>query len=90
MIWVYTNRQRLDLRLNIVLGLIRPFRCSAVSLFSNVLPEKIRDYFSHGCESLSKVLRKKYVAIWQRRTNILRTVSPSQTHISPKITVGCH
>ena len=53
------------------------------------LPRTSRDYFSLVAKLLGNVLVKNSIAVWQRRTKILRTVWLSRTHISPKIIVGC-
>ena len=50
--------------------------------------ENVRDYFSLVANLLGDVLVKKSVAVWQRRTEILRPVSLSRTHILPKIIGG--
>ena len=48
-----------------------------------------RNYLSLVVNLLGDILVKKSVAVWQRRNEILRTVSLSRTHISLKIIVGC-
>ena len=47
--------------------------------------ENVRDYFSLFANLLAAVL----VKIWQRRSEIRRTVWFSRTHISSKIIFGC-
>ena len=39
----------------------------------NILSENVRDFFSPVVNLLGDVLIKKSVAVWQRRTEILRT-----------------
>ena len=53
----------------------------------NTSSENVRDCFSLVANLLGDVLVKKSVAVWQRRTEILRAVN--LTHISPRIIAGC-
>ena len=50
--------------------------------------ENVRNYFSLVANLLGDILVKKSVAVWQRRTEILRTVWLSRTQISTKIIIG--
>ena len=51
--------------------------------------ENVSDYFSLVANLLGDALVKKYEAVWQRRTKLLRAAWLSRTHISWKIIFGC-